>query len=192
MPSRRSHRQDGLCIEHAKGTDTPSRKRQAPAATRTTRTRWRVCSKKPRRALYTQAYMQCCAVGCLLRAQKGSRCKWHHAQYLNGLCGMGAARYALGNHSDDNVPKHCLNNATAARFPDLTNARSTAPHICPQARFCETCPQPSCRAQYFPEETSSQPRGGPLFTLCCMRGKFSNLQCVPADSEIFPPIVAIR
>ena len=105
---------------------------------------------------------------------------------------MGAARYPLERHLDNAVPKHCLNNATAALFPALTEARATTPHICPQARFQHTCPHSSCQAQFFPEETSKQTRGPPLFTLCCMRGKFSNLQRVPADVTVFPRAVTDR
>ena len=76
---------------------------------------------------------------------------------LNGLKGLGAARYQMEYHQDSVVPKHCLNHATAAGFPALSAARLTAPHVCAEARFRHECPNSRCRAQHFPEDTSRRP-----------------------------------
>ena len=126
VPSRRSDQEGGLCVDHSKTTVNSTRKRRAPAAACTKRTRVRLNTKKPRRALYSHAYLKCIDENCSLRARIGSRCKGHHNNYLKGLSGMRVARYPLESHRDDIVPKHCLNKATAARFPERPPVRSLA------------------------------------------------------------------
>ena len=123
---------------------------KAASATRVPHTA-QALAPSPRRSLFTRAYRKYFEEGCNRRAQggDGSRCKAHHAQYLNGLTGMGVARYSLELHRDEAVAKHFLNNATAARFADLTVARASPPHTCPQARFQAACPHPTCHAQFF-------------------------------------------
>jgi len=151
-PTCRSRRADGLCATHAAVTTNPSRKRAAPPAQRTPRKRWRVHEKSPPSNLYTQSYRKCIEPGCLQRARVYTRCKKHHGQLLHGLKGVCAARCALEDHKDAVVPKHCLNNATSTNSSSLSAARSSSAHACAEARFCHECPEPRCRAQYFPEE----------------------------------------
>ena len=191
-PTRRSDRADGLCVAHAEAAKLPTRKRRAPIGELTPRKRYRLRCKQPPAQLYRQSYRKCIEADCKLRAQAGMRCKAHHAQSLSGLRGVCAARYTIEEHKDSAVPKHCLNNATAANSPDVSAARATAPHTCATARFQQECANPRCRAQYFPEECSHQSRGPPVFTLCCMRGKFSNLDTVPAHNSTYPLHVAVR
>ena len=193
-PTTKGHSRDGLCEQHAPQDALASsgRKRPAPRCERTQRKRWRLRAKSPRSALHTRAYRQCADVGCSLRARAGTRCKKHHRQRLSGIPGICDGRRCLEEHTDATVPKHCLNNATAMVTHSVSEARVTIPHVCAEARFQHTCPNERCRAQYFPEESAKQHNGATRFTLCCMCGKYSNLDLVPPDNADFPDAVAQR
>ena len=174
QPTRKSHGKDGLCIVHMQQSNMPTRKRRAASDDLTDRKRFRLRSKLPCKCMYIQAYRRCTEPDCEKRARVGLLCKAHHSSRLFGLRGMRSACRNIVEHKDAEVPKHCLNNATAAHLPSVSSARTSTPHVCNEARFHHECSNPRCRAQYFPEEMSKQACGPSLFTLCCIRGRFSN------------------
>jgi len=102
-PTRKSHREDKLCISHALSCGTATRKRRAPPELLVPRKRYRVRTKSPAQ-LYQQARRKCIEVDCTQRARSGLRCPGHHRLCLAGIPGMKAACRCLEDHKDKHSP----------------------------------------------------------------------------------------